>query len=133
MTAIRKIKDAENILAKLGNTSDGELKLDLEDFAKTINDIFLHLLDEYNVKFDLKIERIGIEKFKTIAKRAGKIEAISFFIWYEKEYKKIRNNSDFGQFLEKGHMFENKSNITKLCSALLSEVKKITYYAYENF
>src|SRR5574338_1176790 len=101
VAASRKILEAEKILTNLEKTADAEFDKELKNFVRTINDVFLHLLDEYNVKFDLKIQRVGLEKFKTTAKKLGKIEAINFLIWYDREYKRIRNNPIFEQKSEK--------------------------------
>jgi len=128
MSAARKISEAENILVKLKSSPD---KSEFERFIRTIHDVFLYLLDEYNVKFGLKIDKIGLEKFKTIAKRAGKIEAINFLIWYEKEYKKLRNDPEIGQLLERE--FTIPKDIVSASIRLLDEIRKIAYYAYENF
>jgi len=128
MSAARKISEAENILAKLQNSQE---MVEFENFIRTIHDVFSHLLDEYNVKFGLKIDKISLEKFKTIAKRAGKIDAINFLIWYEKEYKKLRNDSDLGQYLEREYQMPHDMII--VCNRLLDESRKIAYYAYENF
>ena len=134
MTASKKITDAEKILQKIQNLSEQESRIELNNFVKIIHDVFLHLLDEYNVKFGLKIERVGIEKFKSVAKKSGRIEVINFLIWYEREYKKLRNNPELGKLLEKDYIAtENNDDVTKLCSTLLDETKKIAYYAYENF
>lgn len=132
MSAARKISEAEEILIKIQNTPSN-FKLELENFVRTINDVFLRLLDEYNVKFGLGIKRIGFEKFKSIAKKAGKIDAINFLIWYEKEYKKLRDDPEFGKFLEKEFTIQEDHDIIRSCSALLDRVKNMTYYAYENF
>jgi hypothetical protein len=128
MSAARKISDAEIILAKLKNSQE---KSEFENFIKTIHDVFSHLLDEYNVKFGLKINKIGLEKFKTVAKRAGKIDAINFLIWYEKEYKKLRNDPEIGKYLEREYQMPQDMSTT--CTRLLDETRKIAYYAYENF
>ena len=137
MTATRKIIESESILAKLQNLSDEQFKVELENFMKTVHDVFSHLLEEYNVKFDCKVERISLEKFKVKAKKTGKIGAINFLIWYEKEYKKIRNNSEFGYLLERdgdhSHDNTNHTDIVSACIMLLNETKAMTYYAYENF
>jgi hypothetical protein len=134
MTASKKITEAEAILHKMYNLSEQETKIELHSFVKTIHDAFLHLLDEYNVKFGLKIERIGLEKFKSVARKSGKIEAINFLIWYEKEYKKLRNNPEFGKLLEREHVtIENQFDILSSCAMLVDEVKKMAYHAYENF
>ena len=133
MSATRKISEAENILTKI-SLSEGGFRPEFENFVKTIHDVFLHLLDEYNVKFDLKIDRIGLEKFKTVAKKTGKINAINFLIWYEKEYKKLRNDPEVGIFLEKEFSIpENHTKALELGAILLEKTKNLTYYAYENF
>lgn len=134
MTATRKIAEAENILAGMERMPDDRFKAELEKFVKTANDVFMHLLDEYNVKFNLGIQHIGLEKFKATAKKAGKIEAINFLIWYEKEYRKIRNEPTLGQFLDKDYTIQgDNSDIIKSCSELLDATRKMTYHSYENF
>jgi len=125
MSTAQKISEAEKILAIL---ESGEK---FDNFVGIVHDIFLHLLDEYNVKFGLKIDRMGLEKFKTVAKKSGNIDAISFLIWYEKEYKKLRNDPELGQFLEKEYSTPN--DMVQIGARLLDEAKKIAYYAYENF
>ena len=133
MSASRKIAEAENILLKL-NEPNVDFRSELEKFVKTIHDVFLHLLEEYNVKFGLGIKHVGLEKFKSTAKKAGNIGAINFLIWYEKEYKKLRNNPEFGKFLEKEYeLQEDQTNIIMSCYTLLDETKKMVYYSYENF
>lgn len=137
MTATRKISEAEKILIKIQNlSSDKEFQLELDNFVKTLHEVFSHLLDEYNNKFDLKIERIGLEKFKVKAKKLGRIDAINFLIWYEKEYRKIKNDETCGYLLDKDNLnfdFSNISNIVGACSMLLNKTKTMAYYAYENF
>ncbi|NDB92953.1 MAG: hypothetical protein EB149_08120, partial [Thaumarchaeota archaeon] len=73
MTATKKISESEIILQKMHSLSEQEIQVELHSFVKNIHEVFLHLLDEYNVKFALKIERIGLEKFKSVAKKTGKI------------------------------------------------------------
>jgi hypothetical protein len=134
MGAARKISEAEDMISELSGISDNIFRSKFENIIKILNDIFLHLLDEYNVKFGLGIDRITFEKFRSTAKKTGNIKAISFLIWYEKEYKKIKNNEKFGKFLEKDYkMQEGRSSAIKSCHELLDEIKKMSYYAYENF
>jgi len=137
MTATRKIAEAEAILAKMQGQSDAEFQVVLNDFVKTIHDIFSHLLEEYQLKFDCKIDRAGLEKFKTKAKKSGNIKAINFLIWYEREYRKIKNESMFVHMLERDGAYNrdisSRGDVTNVCSALLNEAKTLTYYAYENF
>lgn len=135
MTAIKKISETEEILQKMRNASGKELEDNFRVFASTIPEIFSHLLDEYSKKFGLKIERIGLEKFKSRAKKAGKLDAIRFLIWYEKEYRKIRDDEVCGIFLEKGRdlKFADLQNGLDSCSEILNKAKEVSYYAYENF
>lgn len=134
MGAARKISEAENMISELSGIPDNIFKSKFEDIIKNLNDIFLYLLDEYNVKFGLGINRITFEKFRSTAKKTGNIRAINFLIWYEKEYKKIRNNEEFGRFLEKDYkMQEDRPSAIKSCRGLLAEIKNMSYYAYENF
>jgi hypothetical protein len=138
VTAARKISEAEIILSKLQETSsDKELQLELDNFVKVMHDVFSHLLDEYNKKFDLKIRKIGLDKFKSEAKKLRKIDAINFLIWYEKEYRKIRNDEMCGYLLDKKENlnfdFSNISNIKNACSLLLNKTRAMTYSTYEHF
>ena len=134
MGTSRQISTAENILMKINDPSNKDYESEVKNFIKVLNDIFLNFLDEYNLKFGLKINHISFEKFKTVAKKEGKIEAINFLIWYEKEYKKLKNNPEIGSLLEKKSETPISHNdaINK-CSTLLDEIKKLVYYAYSNF
>ncbi|MFY9300794.1 MAG: hypothetical protein WAO91_06365 [Candidatus Nitrosotenuis sp.] len=133
MTATRKIAEAETILAKMQSKSGDFISL-LGVFVNTINDAFLHLLEEYNLKFDCKVDRISLEKFKVKAKRSGNIKAINFLIWYDKEYRKIRDGP-LGKMLEKNYQpdYADYDGIISSCSTLLNETRAMAYYAYENF
>ncbi len=137
MTATRKIAEAEAILAKMQGQPDAEFQVVLNDFVKTVNDVFSHLLEEYQMKFDCKIDRAGLEKFKVKARKSGNIRAISFLIWYEKEYRKIKNEPMFVHMLERDGAYNRDisslGDVTNACSALLNKVKTMTYHAYENF
>ena len=136
MTAGKKINEAERILEQMQNSTGTNLQDNLNKFVSTIHDIFSQLLDDYNKKFDVGIKGIGLDKFKSKARKAGKIDAIKFLIWYEKEYKKIKDDQYCGPFLEKNPVSLDQSNPAGLldsCSKVLNEAKKITYYAYENF
>lgn len=137
MTATRKIAEAEAILAKMQSQSDAEFLVVLNDFVKTVNEIFSHLLEEYQLKFDCKMDRAGLEKFKVRAKKSGNIRAISFLIWYEREYRKIKNEPMFVHMLERDGAYNrdisSRGDVTNACSALLNETRTLAYYAYENF
>ncbi len=135
MSAARKISEAENILAKINDLSAKDFELQLDDFLTTVHEIFTQLLDEYNVKFNCKIERISLEKFKSKAKKSGNLQAVNFLIWYEKEYRKIRDDPEFGNLLERNHplVSTDRAKVSHSCSNLLDSVKTMVYYAYENF
>jgi hypothetical protein len=137
MTATRKIAEAEAILAKMQGQPDVEFLVVLNDFVKTVNEIFSHLLEEYQLKFDCKIDRAGLEKFKVKARKSGNVKAISFLIWYEREYRKIKNEPMFVHMLERDGAYNrdisSRDDVISACSSLLNEVKTMTYYAYENF
>lgn len=135
MTAARKIVEAEVLLVKMRGLSGDEFRAALGDFVRTIHDVFSHLLEEYNLKFDCKLDRVGLEKFKVTAKKMGNIKAINFLIWYEKEYRKIRDNSEFGRLLEKNYEPDcaGRDGIINACTMLLNQTRSMAYYAYENF
>ena len=136
MTAIRKITEAEIILNRLG-ADDKELQSDLNLFVKTIREIFTSLLEEYNTKFDFKLKHMSLEKFKKNAKKFGRLDAINFLIWYEKEYHKIKDDTMFDFLLkdgiEQGVVLKKSEDIKRTCSLLLDRIRQMTYYAYENF
>ena len=134
MSTSRQISTAENILLKIKNPSNPDYKSEVRNFIKIMNEIFLNFLDEYNLKFRLEIKHVSFEKFKTVAKKTGNINAINFLIWYEKEYKKLKNEPEIGMLLEKEvEIPPNQNDATKKCSMLLDEIKKLIYHAYENF
>ena len=134
MSTSRHISTAENILLKIKNPSNPDYKSEVRNFIKIMNEIFLNFLDEYNLKFRLEIKHVSFEKFKTVAKKTGNINAINFLIWYEKEYKKLKNEPEIGMLLEKeAEIPPNQNDATKKCSMLLDEIKKLIYHAYENF
>ncbi|HEX9845639.1 MAG TPA: hypothetical protein VGA92_04165 [Candidatus Nitrosotenuis sp.] len=118
-------------------SSDKEFQSELNNFIKTMHDVFSHLLDEYNNKFDLKIEKVGLNNFKAKAKKLSKIDAMNFLIWYEKEYQKIKSDEMCGYLLEKkddlNFNFSNINNVIAACSMLLEKTRTMTYFAYENF
>ncbi len=132
MTAAKKLTEAETILARIQSTGN-DFQPELVNFVKTMHDVFSHLLDEYNKKFDLKIERVGFDKFKVKAKKLGKIDAIRFLIWYEKEYRQIRDDEDCGYLLDKCHQAVSDAKTVNACSILLGKAKNLVYHAYENF
>ncbi len=137
MTAARKLTEAEDILIKMQMSTGKEFQLELRNFIKTMHDVFSHLLDEYNNKFGLKIEKIGLNTFKAKAKKLSKIDAINFLIWYEKEYQKIKSDEVCGHLLEKkddlSFDFSNIDNDIAAFSLLLDKTRTMTYFAYENF
>lgn len=136
MTAVRKITEAETILNRLEANSE-EFQSDLNLFVKTIREIFTSLLEEYNTKFDFKLRHVSLEKFKKNARKIGRLDAINFLIWYEKEYRKIKDDTMF-DFLLKGDIgqevvLKESKDIKGTCGLLLDRIRQMTYYAYENF
>lgn len=137
MTAVRKINEAETILNRL-ETDSKEFQTNLNLFAKTVHEIFVHLLDEYNAKFDFKLKHASLEKFKKEARKLGRIDAINFLIWYEREYRKIKDESMFDFLVTHSAeqniaVKENPEYTKKTCSLLLDRIREMTYHAYENF
>ena len=134
MSTSRQITNAENILLSIKDPSNLEYKSEVRDFIKLINEILLNFLEEYNLKFGLEINHISFEKFKSVAKKTGKIEAINFLIWYEKEYKKLKNDPEIGILFEREfEMPFSQKDVSEKCAVLLDEIKKLIYYAYGNF
>lgn len=137
MTAIRKITEAETILSRLGTNAE-EFQSELNLFVKTIQEIFTNLLEEYNIKFDFKLKHVSLEKFKKNARKFGRLDAINFLIWYEKEYRKIKDDAMFdflfGDSTEHEVVLKKSEDDTKkTCSLLLDRIRQMTYFAYENF
>jgi hypothetical protein len=134
MTATRKIAEAEAILARMHVQSGEGFQATLGDFLNAVHDVFSHLLDEYNLKFDCKIDRVSLEKFKTKAKKMGNINAINFLIWYDKEYRRVRDGPS-GHLLEKYYLpnYADRDGIINGCTALLNDARAMAYNAYENF
>lgn len=136
MTAIRKITEAETILNRLGTNAE-EFQSDLNLFVKTIQEIFTNLLEEYNTKFDFKLKHMSLGKFKKTARNLGRLDAINFLIWYEKEYRKIKDDTMFdflfGDNTEHEIALEKNEDVKRTCSLLLDRIRQMTYYAYENF
>lgn len=134
MSTSRQITNAENILLSIKDPSNLEYKSEVRDFIKLINEILLNFLEEYNLKFGLEINHISFEKFKSVAKKTGKIDAINFLIWYEKEYKKLKNDPEIGILFEREfEMPFSQKDVSEKCAVLLDEIKKLIYYAYGNF
>ena len=137
MTAIRKITEAETILNRLGTNAE-EFQSDLNLFVKTIQEIFTNLLEEYNTKFDFKLKHMSLEKFKKNARKFGRLDAINFLIWYEKEYHRIKDDTMFdflfGDNTEHEIVLKKSAeDIKSTCNLLLDRIRQMTYYAYENF
>lgn len=125
VTAAKKIVKAEEILSSM----DGQQPEIVQEFLKTINDILGELLEEYSIKFGCKLDHFSFEKFKTRAKKTDNLKAIKFLIWYEKQYKNLRQ-SPAGQLLEKNHQAPYSLETYR---DLLNRVREIAYSAYENF
>lgn len=134
MSAARRIADAERILEEI-RSAKKDATSQIMEFLKAIQESYTDLLEEYNKKFDCKIDRIGLDKFKAKAKKTGNVNAISFLMWYEREYRRIRNDSELGRLLERdlAEIDLSTDKIIDLCSSLLENTRRIVYHAYENF
>ncbi|WP_268541882.1 hypothetical protein [Candidatus Nitrosotenuis cloacae] len=134
MSAARRIADAERILEEI-RSAKKDATSQIMEFLKAIQESYTDLLEEYNKKFDCKIDRIGLDKFKAKAKKTGNVNAISFLMWYEREYRRIRNDSELGRLLERdlAEIDLSTDKIIDLCSLLLENTRRIVYHAYENF
>ena len=134
MSAARRIADAERILEEI-RSAKKDATSQIREFLKTIQESYTDLLEEYNKKFDCKIDRVGLDKFKAKAKKTGNVNAISFLMWYEREYRRIRNDSELGRLLERdlAEIDLSTDKIIDLCSLLLENTRRIVYHAYENF
>lgn len=134
MSAARKIDDAERVLDQI-RASNSKDRARISEFLVIIHESYTDLLDEYNKKFDCKIDRVSLDKFKSKAKKTGNVSAISFLMWYEREYRAMRNNSEFGHLLDRdlAETDLGSDNILDLCYTLLENTRRIIYHAYENF
>ncbi|MDC8438093.1 MAG: hypothetical protein LV468_03730, partial [Candidatus Nitrosotenuis sp.] len=134
MSAARRIADAERILEEI-RSAKKDATSQIMEFLKAIQESYTDLLEEYNKKFDCKIDRVGLDKFKAKAKKTGNVNAISFLMWYEREYRRIRNDSELGRLLERdlAEIDLSTGKIIDLCSLLLENTRRIVYHAYENF
>lgn len=127
MSASRKLDEAQRLLTILATNKTVS---ELESFTKVIQETYSALLNEYNKKFGFQRGTISLAKFKAVAKKSGNIQAISFLIWYEKEYRAIRSDPKLES------LFDAKNpdiQTLRSCSELLERTKKLVYYAYENF
>lgn len=127
MGAAKKLDEAQQELSLLTTTKDPKITR----FVRIIQDVYDTLLDEYSKKFGCGSGRTSLAKFKTSAKKAGNVHAINFLIWYEKEFRSVRNDPLVGNLLDSNS--QHDSNDIKSCSILLELTRNLVYHAYENF
>jgi hypothetical protein len=128
MSAAKKLDDAQKILECIRD----ENQESVAEFTRAIHDVYSSLLDEYNRKFACHTGHISLAKFKSSAKKAGNVQAISFLIWYEREFRAIRNDPKIGFLLDDGKTKADQETIQS-CSELLKRTRGLVYHAYENY
>lgn len=129
MSAVRKLDDAQKSLSILKSSLTDS---SLAGFVKNIHETYDALLDEYSKKFGCGIGRTSLAKFKTNAKRNGNVDAINFLIWYEREFRTVRNDPRVS-FLLESNTHHISDNILESCSTLLEITRNLVYHAYESF
>ncbi|MEM3143114.1 MAG: hypothetical protein QXW91_00585 [Candidatus Nitrosotenuis sp.] len=128
MSAAKKLDDAQKILECIREENSESVA----EFTRAIHDVYSSLLDEYNKKFACHTGHISLAKFKSSAKKAGNVKAISFLIWYEREFHTIRNDPRLG-FLLDNRKIANSQETLQSCSELLKRTRDLVYHAYENY
>lgn len=131
MSAARKIDDAQRMLEQM--RSSGADQDSVTSFVQTIQAAYDALLDEYSKKFGCKAGHTSLSKFKANAKKLSNVDAIRFLIWYEREFRAVRNDPGVGFLLDIGTDLSGHKGITESCSALLEKTRRLVYHAYENF
>jgi len=134
VSAVKRLGDAEKILSELRASKKDSFDSNLTEFVKSIYEACNALLDEYNRKFDCGAGHSSLEKFKSRAKKLGRVDAISFLVWYEKEFRAIRDDPSAGILLEKREASGmSREQAIEACSILLERTRSLVYGAYERF
>ena len=113
MTAEEKIAEADYNLHKIRHLPiiQPEFKFELSNFLNSAQSIFWHLLEDFNIKFDLGLDYIDSKKFKEKAKELDNHKAFEFIQWYDNEYNKIKNNKQFGFLTQKRRLNVHKTTV----------------------
>jgi len=83
-----------------------EFRYELNSFLSTIASVPEHLLEDYNIKYSLKIpdhEQL-IRKFKDVANRKNNQQAITFYKWWKNEYDKLKKDKLCSLVIGKRHI-----------------------------
>lgn len=113
MTAEDKIAEADYNLHKIRHLPimQPEFKFELSNFLNSAQSIFWHLLEDYNLKFDLGLDYLDSKKFKEKAIELDNQRALEFIQWYNDEYDKIKNNKQFGFLTKKRRLNVHKTSV----------------------
>lgn len=130
MSAARKLDDAKTVLDSM--LKEGSASR-IPEFSKAVREACDALLDEYSKKFACKTGHTSLSRFKANAKKLGNVNAISFLIWYEKEFRAIRGDAAVGFLFEEKHDPGPYDDAMKSCSELLERTRNLVYQAYERF
>jgi hypothetical protein len=128
MSAAKKLDDAQRILERIRD----EKVRSVAEFTQAIHNVYSSLLDEYNKKFACHAGHISLAKFKSSAKKTGNVQAISFLIWYEGEFRAIRNDPKLGFLLDSTEVNSSQETLQS-CTELLKRTRELVYHAYENY
>lgn len=97
MTAEEKLAEAKYNLKVLENTPvwTPEIHHALNNFIISSVSVFYHLLEDYNRKYDLKLDYVEKKRFKEAVKDQNKLQALDFIRWYVDQFNKIEQEYDF--------------------------------------
>lgn len=113
MTTDEKIEEAEYNLNKLKavNTPNKILQFELSNFLNSAQSILYHLLEEYNIKYGLKLYFVKPDTFRDKATKLNHVDAILFIDWYDKELEIIKNDSAYGFLITKSNLNVHKKAV----------------------
>jgi len=115
MTFKWKIKESEYNLQKIirmDQKLSNEYFFEINNFLSSAKSIFDHLLDDYALKYDLKIPLDTRNLRKTFHEKAkDNPEAEKFIGWFEQQYSEIVNNPQYGFLLKKRDISYHRKNL----------------------
>jgi len=103
-----KIKEAKFFLQKIKDNYEKspDNQYYLSAFLSATFSIRDHLLEDYNLKFDLGIplnDKLTIKKFEDKARKLNKDNALEFILWYKKKIEEIKSQTMGEVLVEKRH------------------------------
>lgn len=103
MTALEKIAESEYNLHKLRHIPaiNLEFKYELSSFLTSSQSIFSHLLQDFSVKYNLKLSQISYTSFLKQARKTKNNQAMKFIEWQNIEFNKIKSDNRFGFLITK--------------------------------